>query len=115
MRKAVLLDGSTVVNVVTFDDAWDGDVWDGYPVEFVHGETAVAPGWVVDGDTFVDPNTDVPTYDELVAQVEDARRRAYQTQTDPLFFGWQRGENSEQDWLDAVQAVKDAHPYPEPS
>jgi hypothetical protein len=44
--------------------------------------------------------------------VEDQRRAAYQTESDPLFFGWQRGDNTEQEWLDAVQAVKDAHPYP---
>jgi len=30
-----------------------------------------------------------------------------------LFFEYQRGEATEQEWLDAVQAVKDAHPYPE--
>jgi hypothetical protein len=45
--------------------------------------------------------------------VEDARRAAYQTESDPLFFGWQRGDNTEQEWLDAVEAVKQAHPYPE--
>lgn len=45
--------------------------------------------------------------------VEEARRAAYQVKTDPLFFGWQRGDNTEQEWLDAVQAVKDANPYPE--
>jgi hypothetical protein len=26
---------------------------------------------------------------------------------------YQRGDATEQEWLDAVQAVKDAHPYPE--
>jgi hypothetical protein len=45
--------------------------------------------------------------------VKDSRRAAYQTESDPLFFGWQRGDNTEQEWLDAVQAVKDAYPYPE--
>jgi len=29
-----------------------------------------------------------------------------------LCSDYQRGEVTEQDWLDAVQAVKDAHPYP---
>jgi hypothetical protein len=43
------------------------------------------------------------------------RRINYAEKADPLFFGWQRGENTEQDWLDAIQAVKDAHPYPEQS
>lgn len=45
--------------------------------------------------------------------VEDIRRGQYQLLADPLFFGFQRGDNTEQEWLDAVQAVKDANPYPE--
>jgi hypothetical protein len=52
-------------------------------------------------------------YDYAYAQVERARHAAYITDADPLFFKWQRGTGTEQEWLDAVQAVKDAHPYPE--
>jgi hypothetical protein len=48
-----------------------------------------------------------------ILAVQEARRQAYVRDADPLFFGYQRGENTEQEWLDAVQAVKDAHPYPE--
>ena len=67
---------------------------------------------------------DKPTQDELdaawpavqyaqqYAAVEQARRIAYATQSDPLFFEWQRGDGTEQAWLDAVAAVKAAHPYP---
>jgi hypothetical protein len=47
------------------------------------------------------------------ARVEQARHVAYQATTDPLFFQYQRGTATEQEWLDAVQAVKDANPYPE--
>ena len=47
-----------------------------------------------------------------VAAVENARRSAYAVQSDPLFFEWQRGDGTEQAWLDAVAAVKAAHPYP---
>lgn len=46
-------------------------------------------------------------------KVEQNRLVAYQKTADPLFFGYQRGDNTEQAWLDAVQAVKDANPYPE--
>jgi hypothetical protein len=53
-------------------------------------------------------------YDRAYAQVERARHAAYITDADPLFFKWQRGTGTEQAWLDAVQDVKDAHPYPEP-
>jgi hypothetical protein len=51
-------------------------------------------------------------YERELAQVQEARRQAYIRDSDPLFFGYQRGENTEQDWLDAVEAVKEAHPYP---
>lgn len=47
-----------------------------------------------------------------VAAVENARRAAYEATSDPLFFEWQRGDGTEQAWLDAVAAVKAAHPYP---
>jgi hypothetical protein len=47
-----------------------------------------------------------------IAQVERARQAAYAVQADPLFFQYQRGEVTEQEWLDAVEAVKTAHPYP---
>ena len=46
------------------------------------------------------------------AEVERARQAAYQQSADPLFFEYQRGDKTEAEWLAAVQAVKDAHPYP---
>jgi hypothetical protein len=69
-------------------------------------------------------DTPKPTQAELDAQwpavdhnnqikaVEDARRADYEATSDPLFFEWQRGDGTEQAWLDAVAAVKAAHPYP---
>ena len=51
-------------------------------------------------------------YQNQVAAVEDARRADYEATSDPLFFEWQRGDGTEQAWLDAVAAVKAAHPYP---
>jgi hypothetical protein len=45
--------------------------------------------------------------------IQDARAVAYAQTADPLFFKWQRGEVTEQEWLDAVEAVRVAHPYPE--
>ena len=52
-------------------------------------------------------------YERAYAQVERARAEAYRETSDPLFFEWQRGDATEAEWLTAVQAVKDAHPYPE--
>lgn len=51
-------------------------------------------------------------YANAYAAVEAARRAAYTTDADPLFFEWQRGDGTEQAWLDAIAAVKAAHPYP---
>jgi len=51
-------------------------------------------------------------YDNQVAAVENARRADYEATSDPLFFEWQRGDGTEQAWLDAVAAGKAAHPYP---
>lgn len=48
------------------------------------------------------------TYDEITSR----RQAGYQSTSDPIFMQYQRGEATEQEWLDAVQAVKDANPYP---
>ena len=51
-------------------------------------------------------------YEVAYTRVQQARQAAYQQTADPLFFEYQRGDATEQEWLAAVQAVKDAHPYP---
>ena len=52
-------------------------------------------------------------YEVAHEQVEQARQVAYRETSDPIFFEYQRGDKTEAEWLAAVQAVKDAHPYPE--
>lgn len=84
--------------------------------------------WTLEGDTYDGltwlSDTPKPTkntldaawpavqYANAYAAVEDARRAAYTIEADPLFFEWQRGDGTEQAWLDAIAAVKAAHPYP---
>jgi len=84
--------------------------------------------WRLDGDTYegltwlsdtpkpsqaeLDAAWPTVQYNNQVAVVEKARRAAYEASSDPLFFEWQRGDGTEQAWLDAVAAVKAAHPYP---
>ena len=51
-------------------------------------------------------------YQQQVAQVEATRRTQYEAQSDGIFFEWQRGTNTKEAWEAAVQAVKDANPYP---
>lgn len=85
--------------------------------------------WTLDGDnysglTWLSEDIAQPSLADLEAVwaevqfevayevVQKQRQAKYQSESDPIFFDYQRGEASEQDWLDAVQAVKDAHPYP---
>ena len=84
--------------------------------------------WSLNGDRYSGltwmSDTPKPTFEELQAQweavefeieverVESLRKAAYSKDTDPIFFSYQRGEATEQEWLDAVQAVKEQYPYP---
>jgi hypothetical protein len=85
--------------------------------------------WTLNGDDYAGliwlSETKQPTEKELAAlwptvqhevayeRVEKARANAYRETSDALFFEYQRGDATEAEWLTAVQAVKDAHPYPE--
>jgi hypothetical protein len=51
-------------------------------------------------------------YNQQVVQVEANRRTQYEAQSDGIYFEWQRGTNTQAAWEAAVQAVKDANPYP---
>lgn len=51
-------------------------------------------------------------YNNQVATVETTRRTQYGAKSDGLFFEWQRGTNTQEAWEAAVQAIKDANPYP---
>jgi hypothetical protein len=84
--------------------------------------------WTINGDTYDGltwlDSTPKPTqaaldalwpataYNQQYAQVETNRRTQYEAQSDGLFFEWQRGTNTKEAWEAAVQAVKDANPYP---
>jgi hypothetical protein len=53
-------------------------------------------------------------YDREVEAVKQARHSAYTAAggSDAVYLKYQRGEATEQEWLDAVQAINDANPYP---
>lgn len=66
-----------------------------------------------------------PTEQELLSQWPDVeyklayekvakdRQLGYQQTSDGIYFQWQRGLKTQQEWLDAVAAVDEANPYPE--
>jgi hypothetical protein len=41
----------------------------------------------------------------------ELRAAAYPVDSDPIFFQYQRGQKTQQDWLDAVDAVQAKYPY----
>ena len=49
--------------------------------------------------------TDKPA-EEVSAIQESNRKHAYIDESDPLFFKWQRGEATEQEWLNKVNEIK---------
>jgi hypothetical protein len=64
-----------------------------------------------------------PTNQEIIAAWEEVeqeieitktqrlRRDAYQMESDPLFFEYQRGDIEKEVWLEKVQEIKDRYPY----
>ena len=51
-----------------------------------------------------------PTPEELAAIAEANRKAAYTAEADPLFFKAQRGEATEQEWLDKIAEIKARYP-----
>jgi len=49
---------------------------------------------------------------EAAEQPRRERRAAFQAESDPLFFEWQRGEGTEQAWLDKVAEIRARYPDP---
>ena len=92
------------------------------------GQKYAGSQWTLNGDTYDGltwlSNTPKPTqaeldalwpeveYNDQVAAVEQARLVAYEQQSDPVFFKWQRGDATEAEWREAVAKVKAENPYP---
>ena len=87
---------------------------------FIDGEGYEGLAWLSDTDKPTQAELDAAwpqvQRDRAVAQARLERHAAYAAPDGPdaIYLQWQRGDATEQDWLDAIQAVKDAHSYPEP-
>jgi hypothetical protein len=46
-------------------------------------------------------------------QITALRLAAYQAESDPLFFKWQRGESTQAAWQAQIDNIKARYPYPE--
>jgi hypothetical protein len=113
-RLAFIIEDTVPVNCVVIAEGDEGDRWlldnpNAVEATGLDPMPGLGVGWKYVDEEWVTPPAPQLTYEEVQA----ARRIDYQQYRDPLFFGWQRGENTEQDWLEAIQAIKDAYPYPE--
>ena len=81
-------------------------------------------GQVYEGLNWLSEDIEKPTLEELQLHWEDVqievateairnqRLSAYREESDPIFFDYQRGEATEEEWLEAIQNIKDRYPYP---
>jgi hypothetical protein len=46
-------------------------------------------------------------------EITALRQAAYQTESDPIYFMWQRGESTEAQWKAQINLIKQRYPYPE--
>lgn len=79
----------------------------------IHGRKIYAEA--VDGlfgpiSAYVEPLPPKPLTNDQIAQL---RQDAYQRESDPLYFKWQRGEALQQEWLDKIQSIKLRYPSEE--
>ena len=47
------------------------------------------------------------------AEAQANRQAAFEREADPLFLKYQRGEATEQEWLDKIEEIRARYPYPE--
>ena len=79
-------------------DSWPIRVSDG---SFVNPETNTEYlAWLAAGNT-PEPADPPPAPDHAAL-----RRAAYAAESDPIYFMWQRGEATQQQWLDKIAEIK---------
>ena len=62
-------------------------------------------------DTYLPPEIQAEQDAKFNASQAKLREQAYPIESDPVFFRYQRGLATKDDWLAAVQAVKNKYPY----
>ena len=83
----------------------------------LNGDSYAGLTWLSEGDAPTEAELDKlwpeVQYEIAYEAVEKTRASQYREISDPIFFQYQRGTKTEQEWLDSVQAIKAANPYPE--
>jgi hypothetical protein len=73
-----------------------------------HGREIYARALAVGPAAYAAP----PVVPPAKAEQEAKRHAAYTEEADPLYFKWQAGEGTEEEWLAKRQEIRDRYPYP---
>lgn len=110
--RIVLSDGRTRTDPESFTAEEIADA--GYtavetPPEVTEGQVLTWNGatWHVRDKTVEEVQAEVNAYNLLQ---ENSRATAYKVESDPIFFKWQRGEATQQEWLDKIAEIKARYP-----
>lgn len=85
MKNYALIENNIVTNIIVADD------FVSIPVP---GDWVECPNDLVMGDNYMNY----------------LRGKAYIAESDPIYFKWQRGEATEQEWLNKVAEIKTKYP-----
>jgi hypothetical protein len=88
--------------------------YDSSTQKLVSADPYIMDGWAY--TVVVEDKTPEELEQELIAhnaQQKSSRSAAYALEADPIFFKWQRGEATQQEWLDKVEEIKLLYPYTE--
>ena len=95
------------------------------PKQFAEAQAAIAAGQmvtIVDDQMVIEdrpplPHVPVPKPKEIeaqqIAQAKAIRAAAYTAEADPLFFKWQAGKITDQEWLAKRDEIRERYPYPQ--
>lgn len=67
--------------------------------------------YVEDGIVKKKTDEEIKADPQYVVYQKQHRAEAYKTESDPIFFKVQRGEATNQDWLDKMSEIKGKYPY----
>lgn len=102
VKPYAVIEDDIVVNIAVAEESFAAEQgWVYLPI-------GVGIGWQYDGSTFSAPAAAPPTREEQEAKRADA----YRVEADPLFFQAQRGEATQQEWLDKIAEIQARFPYP---
>ena len=99
-------------------DALKAAGWLPWTTNYLPGDITVSTTVQIRADDILEtierrPLTDAEVAAEQAARAESAqiqRREAYAVESDPIFFKWQRGEATQQEWLDKIAEIKARYP-----